>query len=82
MFQPLTDHLIGAEQVRCRDTLTVGRVGYHDTLLLRLCEVLEVTLLHSDVAGQTGSTHIQACRIHSLDIHVIAVDMMVKLPFL
>ena len=47
-----------------------------------MAEVLEVTFLNGDVAGQTSSLRIEACSIDSLDVYVVAVDMVVKLTLL
>ena len=82
MLQPLTNHLVGSKKIGRRDTLSIGRIGNDDTLLLRLCEVLEVLLLDGDVAGETSCLHIQQCRIHGLDVNIIAIDMMLELPLL
>ena len=82
MFQSLANHLIGAQQIVRRDTLTVWRVGYHDTLVLGLGKVLEVLLLNGHIACQSGSLDIQAGCINSLDIHVIAIDVMIEFAFL
>ena len=82
VLQAFTDHLVGAKKVGCRDTLTIRRIGDDDALLRRLCKILEVLLLDGDIAGETGSLHIEQRRIHSLDIHIIAVDVMLELPFL
>ena len=79
VLQALADHLIGAQQVGRGDTLAVGRIGDHDALLLRLGEVLEVLLTHGDVARQSCGLHVHQCRVHGLDIHVVAVDMVVEL---
>ena len=78
VFQPLADHAIGAEQVGCRDTLAVGRVAHEDSLVFRLLEVFEVLLLNGDVAGQSGSLGIDAGRVDSLHVDVVAVDVMVE----
>ena len=82
MLQSFTDHLVSTQQVGCRNALAVWRVHHDDALLLRLHEVLEVALLYRDVAGQSCRTHIQTGGIHSLHVDVVAVDVMVELPFL
>ena len=82
MLQSFANHLIGAQQVVGRDALTVWRIGHHDTLVLRLGEVLEVLLLDSDIVGQTSSLDVETGRVDSLDVYIVAVDMMVELTFL
>ena len=81
MFQSLAYHLIGAKQVGGGDTLAIGRVGYHNTLLLGLGEVLEVTLLNGDITGQTCSLYIQTSRVDCLDVDIVSVNMMMELSF-
>ena len=45
-------------------------------------EVFEVALLYGDVAGQSGCSGIQPCRINRFDVYVVAIDMVVELAFL
>lgn len=61
------------------DTLTVGRIGDNDALLLRLLEVLEVTAVEVNITGETCSTGIDAGGIDRLHIDVIAIDMVLEL---
>ena len=82
MLQSLTDHLICSQKVWRGDTLSVRWIGDNDTLLCRLCKFLEVLLLDGDVAGETRCLHIQQSGVYRLDIHIIAIDMVLELPFL
>ena len=50
VFQALTNHLVGAQQIGRRDAFSVRWVGHHDALFLGLREVLEVLFLDGDVA--------------------------------
>ena len=78
MLESLAYHLVGAEQVGRGDTLTIRRVAHDDGLLRRLGEVLEVLLLDSDILAQTGGLHIQVGSVDSLDVYIIAIDMMLE----
>ena len=82
VLQSLANHLIGAQQVGCRDALAIGRIGDDDALLAWLCEILEILLHDGDIIRQTCSLHIQCRRIHSLHVDVVAVDMVLEFPFL
>ena len=79
VLQPFADHLIGAQQVGGGDALAVGRIGDDDALGLGLGEVLEVLLLNGDVTAQPGGLHVHHCRVHGLDVHVVAIDMVLEL---
>ena len=82
MLQSLANHLVGVEQVGCRDTLAVRRIDHDDALLCGFCEILEVGAVDSNVVGKTGGTHIQAGCIDSLHIDVVSVNMVCELTFL
>ena len=82
VLQSLTNHLVGTQQVGCRDTLTIRWVRYHDALVGRLCKVLEVLLLYGDDIAQSGCLHIHAGGVHSLHVDVVAVNLVVKLTLL
>ena len=82
VFQPFADHLVGSQQVRCGDTLSIRRIHHDDALLLRLREVLEVLLGDGHIPRQAGGGHIHTCRVHGLHVGIVAVDVMGELTFL
>ena len=81
MLQPFANHAIGAQQVGRRDTLAIRRVGHHDGRLLWLREVLEVLLVDGDVGRESGSLHIQAGRVDSFHVDIVAIDVVLELAF-
>ena len=82
MLEPLTYHLVRAKEVGSGYTLAIRRVAHDDALLRRTLEVLEVGLLHGDVAGETCGPHVHACRVHGLDVYVVAVYVVLELTLL
>ena len=82
MLQALANHLVCSQQVGRRNALTVGRVGYHDALLLGLGEHLEVLLRDGNIASQTSSLYIQARRVHGLDVDVVTIDVVLEFALL
>ena len=82
LLESLAYHLIGVEEVRGRDALSVWRIHHDDALLGRLLEVLEVLVLDGDILGETCCTHVEVGCIHGLHIHVVAVDVVLELALL
>ena len=50
--------------------------------MIGLLKVLEVLLLHSDLFRQSGCLDVQACRVDSLHVDVVAIDMIWELALL
>ena len=82
VFQSLPNHLIGSQQVGCRDALSVRRIGHHDAGLLRLLEVLEVLLTDGDVAGETSRFDVHAGGVDRFDVHIVTIDVVLELTLL
>ena len=82
LLEALTYHLVGVQEVRGRDALTVWRVHHDDALLCWLCEVLEVLLGDGDILAQSGSTHVEVGCVHRLHIYIISVDVVLELALL
>ena len=82
MLQLLANHLVGGQQVRCGNTLTIRRIGNDDGWPGRFFEVLKVLLFNGDGFGQSSCFYIEAGGINCLHVDVIAIDMMVELLFL
>ena len=82
MLQSFANHAIGTQQVGCRYTFTIRRVGHHDALLVRLRKVLEVLLFDGDVGCQPGSLHVHASGVHRLHVNIVAVDVVLEFAFL
>ena len=82
VFQPLAYHLIGGQQVGCRDAFSIRRIGHHDAGFLRLLEVLEVLLVDGDVAGETSRFDVHAGGIDRFDVHIVTIDVVFELTLL
>ena len=82
LLEALTYHLVGVQEVRGRDALTVWRVHHDDALLCWLGEVLEVLLGDGDILAQSGSTHVEVGCVHRLHIYIISVDVVLELALL
>ena len=80
MLQSLTQSLVESQQVGCRDALSVRWIGHHHTFLFRLCEVLDIPLLQSDVFGETSRTYILGGYGNGFVIDIISVDMVFEGP--
>ena len=82
MFESLSNHAVGTEQVGCGDALSVGWVHDDDALVGRLYEVLEVSLVDGDVGRESCRLDVESGGVHGLHVYVISIDMVLELPFL
>ena len=79
VLQSFANHLIGGQQVGCRDALAIGRVGDHDAGLLGLLEVFEVLFADGDEAGESGGLDVQPGCVDGLDVDIVAIDVVMEL---
>ena len=79
MLELLANHLVQTQEVRSRDTLAIWRIGYDESLLARLGEILEILQDNIDVLAQTSSLHIVSGNLHGLTVVVVAVDVVLEL---
>jgi hypothetical protein len=82
VLQTFTDHTIGAKEVWRGYPLSIGRIGNHYALVLRLHEILKVLLFNGDISRKTCSLCVKTGGIYCLDVYIIAVDMVIELTFL
>ena len=82
LLEALAYHLVGVQEVRGRDALTVWRVHHDDALLCWLGEVLEVLLGDGDILAKTGSTYVEISCIDSLHVNIVTIDMVLELALL
>ena len=81
MLQAFTNHLIQSQEVVCRDTFSIRRIGNDDTLFLRLFKLLESLDLQFNILAQSGCLHVTYRYFIGLRVIVITINLMRKFTF-